>query len=121
MSPSRRIQKVSSLLKKEISLILNNELEDQLISENFITISKIDISSDLHYCKIHISCSLQEEKKIILVKNLNNLKSVIKHKLCQRIEMRRIPELVFKIDKELEKGISVLKILDELREKEGKT
>ena len=116
MSQNRRIQKVSSLLRKEISLILNNDLQDSLISENFISITKIEISPDLHYCKIYISCSVDEEKKNYLIELLNNSKSFIRHKLSQRVEMRRVPELTFKIDKTLEQGIAVLKVLDTLRE-----
>ena len=33
MAQNRRIQKVSSLLKKELSLILNNDLSEEIISE----------------------------------------------------------------------------------------
>ena len=54
MSQTRRIQKVSSLLKKELTLILNNDLDEPIISENFISISKIEISPDLYLSLIHI-------------------------------------------------------------------
>ena len=121
MSQNRRIQKVSSLLKKEVSLIFNNDLEDRLISENFISITSIELSADLYYCKIYITCSADEDNKREIVEFLNRSKNFIRHKLSQRIELRRIPELHFKIDKELEKGISVLKILDKLRDKSNNT
>ena len=48
---------------------------------------------------------------------LNNSKNLIRYKLSQRIEIRRIPELIFKLDTALEKGTAVLRVLDELREK----
>ena len=117
MSQNRRIQKVSSLLKKEISLILNNDLNEIIISDNFLTISNIEISSDLYYCKIHITSEGTDEKREKIVDSLNNSKSFIRHKLTQRIEIRRIPELTFKLDKALEKGLAVLKVLDQLRDK----
>ena len=120
MSQTRRIQKVSSLLKKELSLILNNDLDEPIISDNFISISKIEISSDLYYCKIYITISVEEEKKETIVDSLNNSKSFIRHKLTQRIQMRRIPELTFKLDKALEKGLAVLKVLDKLRDETNK-
>ena len=119
MSQTRRIQKVSSLLKKELSLILNNELDEPIISDNFISISKIEISPDLYYCKIFINSAVEDEKKEKIVDSLNNLKSFIRHKLTQRIQMRRIPELTFKIDKSLEKGLDVLKLLDKLRDQKN--
>ena len=51
-----------------------------------------------------------------IVDSLNNSKSFIRYKLTQRIQMRRIPELTFKIDRALEKGLAVLKLLDKLRD-----
>ena len=119
MSQTRRIQKVSSLLKKELSLILNNDLDEPIISDNFISISKIEISPDLYYCKIYITSSDGDEQKVKIVDSLNNSKSFIRHKLTQRIQMRRIPEVTFKTDRALEKGLSVLKLLDKLRDQKN--
>tara|TARA_B100000900_G_scaffold155551_1_gene132182 strand:+ start:136 stop:507 length:372 start_codon:yes stop_codon:yes gene_type:complete len=116
MAQNRRIQKVSSLLKKELSLILNNDLSEEIISENFMSISKIEISPDLYYCKVYITSSVDEEKKMKIVDSLNNSKSFIRYKLTQRIQMRKIPELTFKMDQALDKGLSVLKVLDKLRD-----
>ena len=119
MSQNRRIQKVSSLLKKELSLILNNELDEPIISDNFMSIARIEISPDLYYCKIFITSAVEDEKKEKIVDSLNNLKSFIRHKLTQRIQMRRIPELTFKMDRALEKGLTVLKLLDKLRDQKN--
>ena len=119
MSQNRRIQKVCSLLKKELSLILNNDLGEEIISDNFISISKIEISPDLYYCKIYITSSVGDEKKVKIVDSLNNSKSFIRHKLTQSIQMRRIPELTFKMDRALEKGLTVLKLLDKLRDQKN--
>ena len=52
-----------------------------------------------------------------IVSNLNTAKSSIRHILGQRIEMRRVPEIIFKDDVVLDKGLSVLKLLDELKNK----
>lgn len=119
MSQNRRIQKVSSLLKKELSLILNNDLDETIISDNFISISKIEISPDLYYCKIYITSAGEDEKKVKIVNSLNISKSFIRHKLTQRIQMRRVPELIFKIDRALEEGLAVLKVLDKLRDEKN--
>ena len=52
-----------------------------------------------------------------IVANLNIFKSSIRHILGKRIEMRRVPEIIFKDDVVLDKGLSVLKLLDELKNK----
>ena len=52
-----------------------------------------------------------------IVANLNTAKSSIRHSLGKRIEMRRVPEIIFKDDIVLDKEVSVLKLLDELKNK----
>ena len=117
MPNNYRLEKVSSLLKKEITLILQNDLENDLIRDHFVNISKIDLSGDLQHCKIYITSTAQETVREEIVRSLNTDKSFIRHNLGKRIEMRRVPELIFKNDIVLDKGLSVLKILDELKNK----
>ena len=120
MNNNRRIEKVSSLLKKELCLIFMNDLNNNLILENFVSITKIELSGDLQHSKVFISTSAEEKIKQLILENLNCAKNKIRFLLSQRVKMRRIPDLVFKIDRVLDQGIAVLKVLDELREKNGK-
>ena len=117
MPNNYRIAKVSSLLKKEITLILQNDLENDLLRSNFINVSKIDLTSDLQFCKIYITSTAEEDIRKEIIDNLNLAKNFIKHTLGKRIEMRRVPEIIFKDDIVLEKGLSVLKLLEELKNK----
>ena len=117
MPNNYRLAKVSSLLKKEITLILQNDLENDLIRDSFVNISKIDLSGDLQHCKIYITSTAQEKVRKEIVESLNTAKNSIRHSLGKRIEMRRVPEIIFKDDVVLDKGLSVLKLLDELKNK----
>ena len=117
MPNNYRLAKVSSLLKKEITLILQNDFENDLIRDHFVNISKIDLSGDLQHCKIYITSTAQDKVRKEIVTNLNTAKSSIKYSLRKRIEMRRVQEIIFKDDVLLDKGLSVLKLLDELKNK----
>ena len=115
MSNKRRLEKVSALLKKEITLILMNDLVEKFYKYIFVSITNIELSGDLQFCKIYVK-SGDNDQINELVKDLNLSRNTIRHLLSQRIDMRRTPEIVFKEDKLLEKGLNVLKILDEIRE-----
>ena len=115
MPNNYRLAKVSSLLKKEITLILQNDLESDLVRDHFVNISKIDLSGDLQYCKIYITSTAQETVKKEIVENLNSAKSSIRHNLGKRIEMRRVPDIIFKDDIVIDKGLSVLKLLEDIK------
>ena len=117
MPNNYRLEKVSSLLKKEITLILQNDFENDLIRDHFVNISKIDLSGDLQHCKIYITSTAKELVRKEIVESLNIAKSFIKHNLGKRIEMRRVPDIIFKDDIIIDKGLSVLKVLEELKNK----
>ena len=117
MPNNYRLAKVSSLLKREITLIIQNDLENHLIRDHFVNISKIDLSGDLQHCKIYVTSRANVKVIKEIVENLNTAKSLIRRNLGQRIEMRRVPEIIFKEDIALDKGLSVLKLLDELKNK----
>jgi len=84
MPNNYRLAKVSSLLKKEITLILQNDLENDLIRDYFVNISKIDLSGDLQHCKIYITSTAQEKVMKEIVANLNTAKRSIRHKLRKK-------------------------------------
>ena len=115
MPNNYRIAKVSSLLKKEITLILQNDLENDLLRDHFVNISKIDLSRDLQYCKVYITSNAEDLVRKEIIESLNNAKSFIRVNLSQRIEMRRIPDIIFKDDTIMDKGLSVLKVLEDLK------
>ena len=117
MPNNYRIAKVSSLLKKEITFIMQNDLENDLIRDHFVNISKIDLTGDLQHCKIYITSTADELLRKEIVESLNIAKSFIRHNLVKRIEMRRVPEIIFKEDIVIDKGLSVLKLLEELKHK----
>ena len=117
MPNNYRIQKVSSLLKKEITLIMQNDLENDLIRNYFVNISKIDLSGDLQHCKIYINSTAKDAVRKNIVESLNIAKSFIRFNLGQRIEMRRVPDLIFIDDIIIDKGRSVLKLLEQLKNK----
>ena len=66
---------------------------------------------------IYLTSTAEEEIRKEIVDNLNLAKNFIRHTLGQRIEMRRIPEMTFRDDTVLERGLSVLKLLEELKNK----
>ena len=50
---SVRIEKVQELIKQEASEIIMRELKDPRIG--FVTITEVDVSSDLHNAKLYVS------------------------------------------------------------------
>ena len=114
MANSRRVEKLSALLKREISDLLVNGVRDERIHQAMITITTVEVSGDLQHAKIFISLFGEEQKKDEVLVGLEEAKGFIRAQLARRLQMRHSPELVFKIDKGMTKGPAVLDLLNSL-------
>ena len=97
---SVRLDKVSSLIKEEISLIFLHKIQDPAFG--LITITGVKLSPDLRNAKIYVSI-YEKEKRDVLLQKVNDIKGYIKSQLAQRIRnLRFIPDLAFYIDDTLD-------------------
>jgi len=109
----KRADRVSDLLKKEISQMLLREVKDPHIG--FITITGVEVSRDLHIAKIFYTI-LGDEKQISESgQALNRASHFIKKQLGKRLRMRYIPDILFKYDHSLEYGTKIDDILAHLK------
>ena len=114
MANSRRVEKLSALLKREISELLVNGVRDERVHKAMITITTVEVSGDLQHAKIFLSLFGEEQNKAAVLVCLEEAKGFIRTELARRLQMRRSPDLVFKIDKGMIKGPSVLELLNSL-------
>ena len=119
MAQSRRVEKVSALIRKEMSELLMRGLRDHRLQESLITITDVEVSGDLQHCKIFVSIFGEENNKEETIQALDSATGFLKGELGRRLQMRRAPEIAFQLDKGMETGSSVLSILEKL-EKERK-
>ena len=114
MANSRRVEKLAALLKREVSQLLLNGVRDERIHQAMITITTVEVSGDLQHAKIFVSLFGEEKKKAEVLACLDEAKTFIRGELARRLQMRRSPDLVFKIDQGMSKGSSVLDLLTSL-------
>ena len=113
---SIKIERLANVLSKEISNILLLEIKDEDIK--FVTITHVDLSSDLSYAKVYCTV-LEDDKKDKILKDLNNAKGFIRSELIKRkIEMRKIPELTFVYDESIDYGNKIEKIIKEIHKED---
>ncbi|BGI51482.1 MAG: 30S ribosome-binding factor RbfA [Buchnera aphidicola (Ceratovacuna japonica)] len=107
-----RQDKVSAIIRKEISNILSFSINDKRINFS-VTISDVEISKDFKHVKIFFtvlnifnSNNIKNIKKI-----LNSYKKYIIKLLCKKIILRTAPKLNFYYDNSFLEGNKISKIL----------
>ncbi len=112
---SVKIERIASMLEKEISYILMTEVKDPDIK--FVTVTNVKLASDLGYAKVYVTV-LDQSKKDETLRSLKAARGFIRRELANRVEIRHIPELDFVYDESIEYGKKIEDIIEEIHKEE---
>ena len=70
MANSRRVSRISSLIKREISNMLLFDIKDDRVGAGMISITNVDLSGDLQHVKIFVSIYGTEEVQFETIQGL---------------------------------------------------
>ncbi|HYD90961.1 MAG TPA: 30S ribosome-binding factor RbfA [Flavobacterium sp.] len=100
---TNRQKKIGALLQNDLVDILQGEIRKNGITNLIISISKVNVTSDLSIAKVYLSVFPSERGGEILAAVRSNA-PLIKHDLSQRVklQLRKVPNLVFYIDDSLD-------------------
>lgn len=93
---SYRPEKVASLIQEVVSEIILKDLKDPIFSQ-IITITEVRIGNDLSKAIIYFRSFGEVDPKTV-EKALNKAKGYIRKLLAERITIKFMPDLEFKID-----------------------
>lgn len=112
---SIKLDRLGHILTEEISKVINEEVKDDDIK--FVTITAVDISSDLSYAKVYFTNLIDSDRDKV-ASALNGASSFIRGKLFGKVEIRKMPELTFIYDESIEYGKKIEKIIDKINGEE---
>jgi len=116
MAQSRRVERVAALIRREVSKLLIGGIKDERVSQGMVSVTTVEVAGDLQHCKIFVSIFGSEDDRSQAMAGLRSASAYVKGELGRRLKMRRTPEVVFVLDRGLEKGTSVLGLLNRLEE-----
>jgi ribosome-binding factor A len=105
-----RSRRIEDLLRKEMADMLLSEIKDPRI-RGLITIMQVKISEDLRHAKFFVSVLGNETEKESVLRGLNKARGFIRRTMGHRLDLRRIPELHFQLDRSLDDQEKIEKLL----------
>lgn len=114
-----RIDRLNQAYKREISLIIQDELKDPRLG--FITVNRVEVTRDLSYAKVYFSVLGDDKEADEVQKGLVSAAGYIRRILSDRIKIRHTPELIFKLDKSVEYSMHILEELERLKDEPKKS
>lgn len=111
----QRTPRLNSLLKEVISDVIRNEVRNPHVNE-FVTVTRVDITKDLRHAKVYISVigsKAQKEETVLALQSAAGYVAVLASK---QVVMRYFPALTFKVDDSVEKHMHVENMLHKIAE-----
>tara|TARA_Y100001980_G_C14282126_1_gene116220 strand:- start:11 stop:352 length:342 start_codon:yes stop_codon:yes gene_type:complete len=109
---STRVPKVEDFLKKEISQIISLQVRDPRYK--FLNIVDVKCSSDLSIATVFYTIIDGDISDSPDNKSLEKFASMIRSNLSKFMQIRRVPKLIFKYDKSLERYNDITTLLNSL-------
>ena len=115
---SRRAERVSELLRKELSLLFAAEVHDPRLPA-MLSITRVGVSVDLRHASVYVSIMGTDAEKRLGLKVLKDAAGFLHRALRPRLDIRYVPELSFQLDDSIEAGDRMLRIMNELDSSNG--
>ena len=100
------------MLRREISEIIQHEMKDPGIG--FTTITRVETSKDINYATVFAGVMGQDNAREKTIQHLNNAAGYIQHKLSERIRLRTMPKITFKLDTSVDHSLRINDILEKI-------
>lgn len=114
---SMRTEKVASLIREEIGVLLERQYQSQ--EYGLMTVTEVHMSPDLQLAKVYISVFGDEELRMRTMKMLDENKSHIRAYLGSNLRLKFTPAIQFYIDETLDRVDRINKLIDQIH-KEAK-
>jgi ribosome-binding factor A len=117
---SRRSERTSKLIQREICALLEREVNDPRLSK-FVSVTEVTLSPDLMHAKVYVSTLSSEMNKQDLLAGFNKASGFLRKELATHLRLRQMPDLSFHYDDSIERGARLLELMSELStQKDGK-
>lgn len=109
-------KRLEGIIRKDISDIIQFKLKDPDVG--FVTITDVEVSSDHSYATVYCTFLGKSPRAQAGLRALNRARGFIRSELSQMLDIRRTPELTFKLDTAMENGRHIDEIIAQIHEQE---
>ena len=107
-----RTRRVAELIRRALADIIRDRLPDRGLG--LLSITATEVTRDLSRATIFISLLGEEEDQERATKILNEESSALRHELSRSLNLRHTPEIKFRYDLSIERGVRLSRLIDDL-------
>ena len=112
-----RIGRINEEIQRELADLLRT-MKDPRVQSGLVSITRVDTTADLRYAKVYVSVLDKSDIKQVL-KGLRSAGGYLRREIGRALSLRYTPELVFQEDTSIDTGAQILKLLNDIEQKEN--
>lgn len=108
-----RTQRIGDQMQRELALLIQREIKDPRLG--LVTITAVDVSSDLSHAKIFITIMGQDDDQEAVKGNLrilNDAAGFLRMQLGKSMKLRTVPQLHFNYDASIRRGVELSSLIE---------
>lgn len=110
----KRLVRVNELLKREIATGLYRLMNEAGFDLTAVTVTGVEVGSDLRTARVRISIRGHEAERDAMLRRIQRHRATLQTWLHDHLILKYTPRLSFQLDKSLEQGDRVLKMLADM-------
>jgi ribosome-binding factor A len=114
MAQGSRPERVGEEIRQEISTLLAREVHDP--GMGFVTVTRVKVSPDLQQARVYYTIIGDDKARRETGRALERAKPFLRRQIASRIRLRRVPELSFEFDRNVEHQDRIERLLLEISE-----
>ncbi len=111
-------KRLEGIIRKNLSEIIQFDVKDPNIG--FVTITDVKVTRDHSYATVYVTFIGATNRKEAIA-SLERAKGFIRSELSQRLDIRRCPDLIFKIDTAEDNARHIEEIIEEIHRNDQNT
>ena len=112
-----RNRRVAQLIKEELAILIQKKFP--LSQFGLITLTNVDVSSDLKNSTIYFTSLNQKKSNSELTAELNQHTGYFRYEISQLLTSKTVPSLCFKYDNSIERAQRLSSIIESISNKES--
>ncbi|MCS6885271.1 MAG: 30S ribosome-binding factor RbfA [Acidobacteriota bacterium] len=105
-----RLERLTEAIHREISELIEYELEDERFAD--VSVTAVKLAKDLSVAKVYFEVTDNQDISVIL-EALKKAAGFIRYQLSLRLQLRKVPELLFFYDETSKKASRIEQLLRE--------
>lgn len=108
---SIRQARVGEMIRRDLSEILQKEMRDPRLA--LVSITSVEVARDFTVAKVFVSAIGTRDEKAAALKALQGASGFLRGRLGRMLEIRTVPQLAFRYDTGIDRGIRMFELLQE--------